>query len=329
MSIDLSTSYMGIKLKNPIIVGASGLCEDVDNIVKLEKHGAAAVVLKSLFEEQILMDIDSQRMNNIFDSYSDVENYIGFYTKQNTINNYLKLIEESKKKTNIPIIASINCDSDGQWIEFAKKIENAGADGLELNIFILPADTEKTGQEIEQIYFDIIKSVKSVTNIPIAIKMSYYFSGFANFAKKLSETGINAMVFFNRFFSPDINIRTQKVDSAYIYSTPQENAMVLRWTGILANKLNCDIAATTGIYDGKTIVKNLMAGANAVQIVSALYLNGIGDITIMLQEVEKHLIDNNFKSINDIIGIANKDIIANPQAYQRAQFMKYFSDSGK
>jgi len=329
MSIDLSTSYMGLTLKNPIIVGSSGLTENVDNIIKLEKHGAAAVVLKSLFEEQILMDIDSQRMNNIFDSYSDVENYVGYYTKQHKINSYLQLIKDSKEKTSIPIIASINCDSDGEWVDFAKKIEEAGADGIELNIFILPSDTDKTGQEIEQVYFDIIKSVKAVTKLPIAVKMSYYFSGFANFAKQLSETGIESMVFFNRFFSPDIDIVSKKVGSSNVFSTPDENSMVLRWTGILANKLNCDIAATTGIHDGEGVVKNLMAGANAVQIVTALYKNGIGDITIILQEIEKHLEKNNFKSVNEIIGIANKEKINNPQAYQRAQFMKYFSDSGK
>ena len=320
---------MGLQLKNPVIIGASRLTGNVESILNLEKNGAAAVVLKSLFEEQILMDIDNQRMNNIFDSYSDVENYIGFYTKQNSLNNYLKLIKDAKTQTKIPVIASINCDSNGEWIEFAKKIENAGADALELNIFILPSDPEKTGEEIEQTYFDIIKSVKSVVNIPIAVKMSYYFSGFANFATRLSNTGINAMVFFNRFFSPDINIKTQKVVSGNLYSTPEENSMVLRWTGILANKLECDLAASTGIHDGKAVIKNLMAGANAVQMVSGLYLNGVGDLVIVLQEIEKILSENNFTSIKEIIGIANKEKITNPQAYQRAQFMKYFSDSGK
>ena len=329
MSIDLSTSYMGLKLKNPIIVGSSGLTETVESIMNIEKHGAAAVVLKSLFEEQILMDIDSQRMNNIFDSYSDVENYVGYYTKQHKINSYLKLIKESKEKTSFPIIASINCDSDGEWVDFAKKIEEAGADGIELNILILPSDTEKTGQEIEQVYFDIIKSVKAVTKLPVAVKMSYYFSGFANFAKRLSETGIESMVFFNRFFSPDIDITSKKVGSGNVFSTPDENSMVLRWTGILANTLKCDIAATTGIHDGEGVIKNIMAGANAVQIVTALYQNGIGDIAIILQEIEKLLENNNFNSIEEIIGIANKETINNPQAYQRAQFMKYFSDSGK
>jgi len=329
MSIDLSTSYMGLKLKNPLIVGASGLTENVEGIVKLEKHGAAAVVLKSLFEEQILMDIDSQRVNNMFNSYTDAENYIAYYTKQNTLSNYIKLISESKAKTNIPIIASINCDSDGEWVDFAKKIENAGADGLELNIFILPSDQKKSGTEIEQTYFDIIKSVKSVVSIPIAVKISYYFSGFANFATKLSKTGIESMVLFNRFFSPDIDIISKKVGSSHVYSKPEENAMVIRWAGILANKVKCDIAASTGIHDGEGVVKNLMAGANAVQIVSALYLNGIGDLVIILQEVEKILKENKYSSVKEVVGIANQEKISNPQAYQRAQFMKYFSDAGK
>lgn len=329
MSINLSTKYMGLILKNPIIVGSSGLTDNVENIVKLEKHGAAAVVLKSLFEEQILMDVDSQRMNNIFDTYSNVENYIGFYTKQNSINKYLKLISESKEKTNIPIIASINCDSAGEWTSFAKKIEKAGADALELNIFILPSDPNINGSEIEQRYFDIIKSVKAEIKIPIAIKMSYYFSGFAKFATDLSKTGIDSLVFFNRFFSPDIDIKTEKVIPSNIYSIPDENAMVLRWTGILANKLECDLAATTGIHNGETVIKNLMAGANAVQMVTAIYQHGANYIETVLKEIDSIMHDNNYDSLQKIIGIASQENVTHPMAYQRAQFMKYFSDSGK
>ncbi len=329
MSLDLSTKYMGLSLKNPIIVGSSGLTDNVENIIKLEKHGAAAVVLKSLFEEQILMDVDSQRMNNIFDTYSNVENYIGFYTKQNSINKYLKLISESKEKTNIPIIASINCDSAGEWTSFAKKIETAGADALELNIFILPSDPNISGSEIEQRYFDIIKSIKAEINIPIAIKMSYYFSGFAKFATELSKIGIDSMVFFNRFFSPDIDIKTEKVIASNIYSIPEENSMVLRWTGILANKLDCNLAATTGIHNGEAIIKNLMAGANVVQMVTAIYKNGADYIETLLAEIESIMSDNNYNSIQDIIGLASQEKVTHPMAYQRAQFMKYFSDSGK
>lgn len=329
MSIDLSTSYMGLKLKNPVIIGSSGLTENVENIIKAEKYGAAAVVLKSLFEEQIMMDIDSQKMNNIFDTYSDVENYVGYYTKQHSLNNYLSLISEAKQKTNIPVIASINCSTAGEWTSFARKIENAGADALELNIFILPSDSTVSGIENEKTYFDIIKAVKAETKIPLAIKISHYFSGFAKFATELSETGIDSLVFFNRFFSPDIDIRTGKIISSHLYSTPADNGMVLRWTGIMSKKLSCDLAATTGIHDAETVIKNIMAGAKAIQIASVLYNKGISEIAVILKETEKLFAELNISSIPDICGIAAQDNITHPAVYERSQFMKYFSDSGK
>ncbi len=329
MSIDLSTSYMGLKLKNPIIAGASSLTDKVENIIKIEQQGAAAVVLKSLFEEQILMDIDSQKMNNIFDTYSDSENYVGYYTKQHSLNNYLNLIKEAKQKTNIPIIASINCSSAGEWTSFARKIENAGADALELNVFILPSDSSVSGIENEKIYFDIIKAVKAEIKIPVAIKMSHYFSGFANFTTELSKTGIDSLVFFNRFFSPDIDIKTGKIISSQLYSTPTDNGMVLRWTGIMSKKLSCDLAATTGIHNAETVIKNIMAGAKAVQIVSVLYNKGISEISVILKEIEKLFAELNITSISDICGVAAQDNLTHPAVYERSQFMKYFSDSGK
>jgi len=329
MKIDLSTTYMSLNLKNPIIIGSSGLTENIENIVKLENYGASAVVLKSLFEEQILMDIDSQRMNNIFDTYTDVENYVGFYTKQHSLNKYLKLISDAKAKTKIPIIASINCNTAGEWTSFAKKIENAGADAIELNVFILPSDSNISGQENEQTYFDIVKAVKAETNIPISLKISHYFSGFANFTTELSKTGIESLVFFNRFFCPDIDIETGKVVSSHLYSSPLDNAMVLRWTGIMSKKLSCDIAATTGIHDAEAIIKNIMAGAKAVQIASVLYNKGIAEISNILSELESKMQKMNYNSIQDITGIAAQDNITHPAVYERAQFMKYFSDSGK
>jgi len=329
MSIDLSTSYMGLKLKNPVIIGSSGLTENLENIIKLENYGASAVVLKSLFEEQILMDIDSQRMNNIFDTYTDVENYVGFYTKQHSLNKYLKLISDAKSKTKIPIIASINCNTAGEWTSFAKKIETAGADALELNVFILPSDPNINGQENEKTYFDIVKAVKAETNIPLSLKISHYFSGFANFSTELSKTGIESLVFFNRFFCPDIDIKTGKVISSHLYSTPVDNAMVLRWAGIMSKKLSCDLAATTGIHDAETVIKNIMAGAKAVQIASVLYNKGISELSKIISNLENQLEILNYNSIQEIIGIAAQENIIHPAVYERAQFMKYFSDSEK
>ncbi|MBN1199237.1 MAG: diguanylate cyclase, partial [Bacteroidales bacterium] len=185
---DLSTVYMGLKLRNPIIIASCGFTDSVEEIKKLESHGAGAVVLKSLFEEQILMDVDEQRVNNIYGTYADVENYVSFYTKKRRLDDYLTLIGESKAQTSIPIIASINCISNSQWVEFAGKIADAGADGLELNMFIMPSDEQFTGPEIEQIYFDVVNKVKEQTNLPIALKISYFFSGMANLTLRLSQS---------------------------------------------------------------------------------------------------------------------------------------------
>lgn len=323
---DLSTVYIGLKLRNPIIIASCGFTDSVEEIKKLESHGAGAVVLKSLFEEQILMDVDEQRVNNIYGTYADVENYVSFYTKKRRLNDYLTLIRESKAQTNIPIIASINCISGSQWVEFAAKICDAGADGLELNMFIMPSDEQFTGIEIEQIYFDVVKKVKEQTNLPIALKISYFFSGMANFTLRLSQSGISALVLFNRFFSPDIDLDTEQVISSHLYSSPEENAMVLRWIGLLSSKTGCDLAATTGIHDGKTVIKNLLVGAKAVQISSVLYKKGIPVIGTILNEIGQWMDTKGYKSVNEIIGRMSHEKISRPMMYERAQFMKYFSD---
>ena len=264
--IDLSTEYMGLKLKNPIIASSSGLTDSVDKVKKLTENGAGAVVLKSLFEEQIRMEIDSLGTNNMFNSYNDSENYISFYTKQNTVNQYLKLIEESKKAVDIPVIASINCYSMGEWVEFAQKIEKAGADGIELNMFIMPGDTETKGEVIEQKYFDIIESIMANTNLPIAVKLSHYFSGMGEILSRISKTKIKAMVLFNRFYSPDVDLDKEEIVSSRILSLPEENSMSIRWIGMLSDKVSCDIAASTGIMTGNDALKNIMVGANAVHL---------------------------------------------------------------
>ena len=323
---DLSTKYMGLDLRNPIIAASSGLTDSVENIVKLEINGAGAVVLKSLFEEQIMMDIDEQRMNNMYGSYDNVEDYIGFYTKKHRIDNYLQLIRDSKKKTSIPVIASINCVSASEWTEFASRIQEAGADALELNMFIMPSDGNFTGADIEKIYFDIIEAVKQHITIPVALKISNFFSGMANFAIQLSESGISSLVLFNRFYRPDVDLEKMKITSSHIYSNPDENAMVLRWIGILKGKLACDMAASTGIHDGKTILKNLLVGANAVEVASAIYKNGMGVIPQMLTEMTEWMKAHNYNSVSELIGKLSQESVTKPMIYERAQFMKYFSD---
>ncbi|MGC9373657.1 MAG: dihydroorotate dehydrogenase-like protein [Bacteroidales bacterium] len=322
--IDLSTEYMGLKLKNPIIAASSELTDTAEKVKKLEDNGVGAVVLKSLFEEQIRMEVDSLGMNNMFNTYSDNENYIAFYTKQNTVNEYLTLIKDSKAKVNIPVIASINCYSMGEWVEFAQKIEKAGADGIELNMFILPGDTERKGEEIEQKYFDIIRKVQEHTSLPVAVKLSHYFSGMGEILKRISQTGIKGMVLFNRFYNPDVDLENEKIKPSRIFSVPEENSMCIRWIGLLSGKVNCDMAASTGIDDGYGALKNILVGAKAVQVASTLYQNKLEHINQMLTQMESWMQNKGYNSIQEIIGKLNYSK-HNVELYERAQFMKYYS----
>lgn len=323
--IDLSTEYMGLKLKNPIIAASSGMTDSVDKIKKLAENGVAAVVLKSLFEEQIRMEIDSLGMNNMFNSYAESENYIAFYTKQNAVGEYLKLIQDAKTAVDIPVVASINCYSMGEWVEFAEKIEKAGADGIELNMFILPGDTETKGEEIEQKYFDIIENVTKHTSLPVSVKLSHYFSGMGEIFKRISETQVKGMVLFNRFYSPDVDLDNEEIVSSRIFSLPEENAMCLRWVGMLSNKVSADLCSTTGIMDGKDALKNILVGAKAVQVASVLYKNKAEHIGFMLNQMENWLKEKQYKSLKDICGKLNLSKL-NTERYERAQFMKYYSN---
>ncbi len=322
--IDLSTEYMGLKLKNPIIAASSGMTDSVDKIKKLAENGVAAVVLKSLFEEQIRMEIDSLGMNNMFNSYSDTESYIAFYTRQNAVSEYLKLIQDAKEAVDIPVIASINCYSMGEWVEFAEKIEKAGADGIELNMFILPGDTETKGEEIEQKYFEIIENVTKHTSLPVSVKMSHYFSGMGEIFKRISESQVKGMVLFNRFYSPDVDLDNEEIISSRVFSLPEENAMCIRWIGMLSNKVSSDLCASTGIMDGKDALKNILVGAKAVQVASTLYKNKPAYVGVMLKQIKDWLEQKGYKSIDEISGKLNLSKL-NVERYERAQFMKYYS----
>ncbi|MCF8309458.1 MAG: dihydroorotate dehydrogenase-like protein, partial [Bacteroidales bacterium] len=268
---DLSTNYIGLELKNPIIVGSSGLTNSTKKIKEAEEKGAGAVVLKSLFEEQILYNIHKAKQESIPSNYPEAADYIANYTQSQEVDKYLQLIKESKEQTDIPIIASINCVSDSEWTSFASKIEEAGADALELNIFILPSDKKKESSQNEKMYFNIIDKVLKQVNIPVIAKISYYFSGLANFAQKLSWTGIKGLVLFNRFYSPDIDIDKFSLKPSNVFSSPDELPVSLRWVAMLSDVVHCDISASTGVHSGEAVVKQLLAGAASVQMSSLFY----------------------------------------------------------
>lgn len=323
---DLSTTYLGLKLKSPVIVGSSPLTDNVKSIKKLADAGAGAVVLKSLFEEQIMMDVDALQVNNMHGSYDDIENLASYFTKQKSINEYLTLIKETKNTVDIPVIASINCLSPGEWVEFAKKIEEAGADALELNIFLMPAALEFTGTDYERTYFDVIDQVTKKISIPIAIKLGSYFSGMANFLHRLSQTGISGIVLFNRFYDTDIDIEEQILTSRSYNSHAADNSNVLRWIGILSPHVSCDLAASTGIINGDTVIKNLLAGAQATQVVSAILTHGAGEITKMNIRLNAWMDEKGYSKTAEFIGKLNQKEVKKPILFERTQFMKYFSN---
>ncbi|MCK4569930.1 MAG: dihydroorotate dehydrogenase-like protein, partial [Bacteroidales bacterium] len=242
---------------------------------------------------------------------------------------YIKLISEAKQKVKIPLIASINCNSSYEWTYFAKKIEEAGADALELNIFILPSTMDKSIEDIDHTYLEIINNVKNIIKIPLAIKISYYFSNLGRAIKVLSKTGVQGIVLFNRFYSPDIDLDKLEIISTNVLSTPQELSTSLRWIGIMANRIKCDLAASTGVHDGKAVIKQLLAGADAVQMVSSFYKNGPEYLKTVIQEIEEWMTEKGFGSIDDFRGKLSQEQYVNPTLFERVQFMKYFSDRDK
>ncbi len=327
---DLSTTYLGLQLTSPVITGSSGLTDKVEKIIELEKNGAGAVVLKSIFEEEITMEYEQMLREEAPSRYKDdYLDYFDYKIKEVNLNNYLNLIIDAKKKTEIPIIGSINCNSSHEWTFFARKIEEAGADAIELNVFILPSDLTRTADGIEKTFLEIIQNIKNTVNIPIAVKMSYYFSNLAAFLQELSRTQIAGLVLFNRSYSPDIDLDKMEVIGTNVLSTPKELPTSLRWIGIMANRVKCDLAASTGIHDGQAVVKQLLAGANAVQVVSALYEHGVDYLKQMLGDVENWMDEKGYEKIDDFRGMLSQEQFVNPSLYERVQFMKYFSDRDK
>jgi len=324
--IDLSTKYMGLTLRSPVIVGSSGLTRSIENLEIIDRKGAGAVVLKSLFEEQIKFEVRKVfSYEDTHSVYTEAEDYIKNYAREHTLDEYLNLLQEAKGKLSIPVIASINCTTATEWPAFAKNIEKAGADALELNVFVLPSDVEVEAKQYENIYFNVVENVKKEISIPISLKISTYFSGLANMVKKLSWTGVQGIVLFNRFFNPDIDIDHMRIKAGHLYSDPEEITSSLRWIAILSGQLQIDLCASTGVHDGKGVIKQILAGARAVQVCSTLYKNGLDQLDLIHQEINQWMEKNNYQSISDFQGIMSQKLTKNPSAFLRVQFMKHFA----
>ena len=323
--IDISTNYMGLKIQNPIIVASCGITKTSEGVRRCADSGAGAVVLKSLFEEQIEAEIRDMKIDSWPQWHPEAFDYIKSMSLELGPREYLKLIEDSKKAVSIPVIASLNCISSKQWIEYAKRIAVAGADALELNISVMSSSVTIKGEKIEQIYFRIIEEVKSRINIPIAVKISPYFTAIARTASELANRGASAIVLFNRFYQIDINIDKLELSPGYKFSTPHEINIPLRWIALLSGRIKCDLAASTGIHDAKGVIKQILAGASAVQICSILYIKNIEQIRIILEDIEKWMIKHNFNSIDQIKGKMSQLQSDQPELYERLQYIKALS----
>jgi dihydroorotate dehydrogenase (fumarate) len=320
---DLTTEYLGIKLRNPVIAGSSGLSNSVEAIKEFEENGAGAVVLKSIFEEEIAFEYEDI-LRKAKDFNLDQFDYYDVKLKGDRLAKYTDIIEKSKKSVSIPVIASINCVYSHEWTSFARHLERAGADALELNMFFLPTEFDRGTEEKEKAYFQIIEKVQNEVKIPIALKISYYFSNLGPMIQKLSNTGVAGLVLFNRFYSPDFDIDKLEVIPSNIFSNPSDLSISLRWIAIMSERVNCDLAASTGVHDGVALIKQILAGAKAVQVVSALYKNGKGHIGAMLRTLEEWMDKRGYSELSDFRGKMSQVKSRNPAAYERVQFMKYF-----
>lgn len=320
--MDLSTSFMGLKLKNPIIVSSSKLTSEIENIKKCADQGAGAVVLKSVFEEQLIADSDLLMDQDIkYFWFPEAIEHINKHSKEYGLKQVLALIGETKKYTDIPVIASINCITSIEWPRFAKKLEDAGADALELNIAIFPFDRYKSCVDICNSYIDIVTKVKDYVDIPVSVKLGNYFTNLVQMTHRLDDSGVDGLVLFNRYYRPDIDIETEEIVYDNVLSGPQEVTKSLRWVTLLSPHLNCDIAAATGIHDATGVIKQLLAGASATQICSTLFNNGISYIDTILFDLEKWMKKHHYESIGEFRSkVARSEGIS--QKFERMQFLK-------
>jgi len=333
--MDLTTTYMGMELKSPIIAGSSGMTGSVDQVKKLADNGAGAVVLKSIFEEEVMNEyadfIKTARVRYGDPQYFDYDGqrspieYYDYVLREENLKKYIELVEASKAAVAIPVMASINCFFYSvEWLSYAVNLEKAGADGLELNMFFPPTDFEHSREEKEALYFKIAKQVTQAVSIPVALKISPYFTDLGPMIQRLSKTGIKGIVLFNRFFSPDFDLDKLEVKPSFVFSTPSDLALSLRWVAVMANKVDCHLAASTGVHDAAAVIKQLLAGAQAVQVASCLYKNGPKYIREMLDGVEAWMTGRRYRTLSDFRGKLSQERSADPAVYERAQFMRYF-----
>ncbi len=323
--MNLTTEYMRLKLKNPLVAAASPLSERLDNIKMMEDSGIAAVVFHSLFEEQLNLEAKASQYfsDQGTESFAEALSYFPKLTDYVLgPDEYLQMIAKAKAAVGIPIIGSLNGFSSGGWVRYAKDMQSAGADALELNIHFIPTDPVVNGIQIEEMYFSVLKQVKENVHIPVAVKLSPYFSSFPHVARKLSETGADALVLFNRFYQPDMDIENLQVAPNLVLSSSLENRLTLRWIAILYSRVGASLAAMTGIHNVWDVVKMIMAGADVTMMCSALLLNGIDHARIVLDDLKQWMDKHEYASIQEMRGILSQKSCPHPEAFERANYMK-------
>jgi dihydroorotate dehydrogenase (fumarate) len=322
---------MGFRLTSPIIAGSSPLTATPQTVERCIEAGAGAVVLRSLFEEQILADLEKlSEQSDMYFWYPEAVDYVNASVKTHGVEEYLDLVRDAKARMgDAPLFASVNCLSAREWPAFAEKIAGAGADALELNISLSPADMRRNGHEAENIYLTIAETVRARISIPLSVKVGQSFSSPGKMLKDLSETGIDGLVLFNRYYQPDIDTGSMEFVAAPKYSTPVEGLAPLRWIGLLAGDVSCDLAAATGIHDAQGAIKQLLAGASAVQVCSALLLNGADYCGELNDGIEQWMREHGLASIDSFRGKLSKRATGSSAAYERLQYVqKAFSDIG-
>jgi dihydroorotate dehydrogenase (fumarate) len=323
--VDLSTTYLGLKLKNPLVASASPLSEKVETVHQLEEAGIAAVVMYSLFEEQVIHE--SLELDHYLDygteSFAEALTYfpnIGRYSIGSNV--YIQHLSQVKKTVKIPIIGSLNGVSTGGWIDYARKIEDAGADALELNIYYLPFDPELSSTELEETYIQLVSNIKAKIKIPLAVKISPFFTGMANVCRRLVEAGADGLVLFNRFYQPDFDLEELEIVPNLVLSTSQELRMPLRWIALLYGHVQADFALTTGIHTAEDVLKTMMAGANVAMMASELLKHGPGRVAEILAELEHWMTEHEYESIKQMQGSISAQAMREPHALRRSNYIK-------
>ena len=323
--MDLSTKYLGLTLQNPLVAAASPLSEDLDKIRQLEDAGASAVVMESLFEEQI--DVDSfeldRHLSGGAESFAEALSYFPDLSSYNTgPDGYLEQIAKAKAAVKIPIIASLNGVSSGGWIRYAKKMEQAGADALELNIYTIPTDPALTSELVEQAYVTLVSDVASGLGIPVAVKLAPYFTNLANLSRRLDLAGAKGLVLFNRFYQPDFDLEALEVLPSLKLSTQYELLLRLHWVAILSGRVQTDFAITGGVHTAQDVLKSMMAGAQVVEIASAILKNGIGYLKTIENDLIAWMVEHEYESVSQLRGSASSAAVEDPSAYERANYMR-------